>query len=371
MSRHAERIESALAEFADHGITALLVTDPANVRYLTGYVGSNGIGVISAKGRRLITDGRYSVSARAQVEAAEVVIGERDLLDAVAVAVDELADGGPVGVEAEHVTLALADRLDARLAPVEVKPTSGIVARLRVEKDSDEIAAIEEAARIADAALQRVLAEGLVGRTERRVALAIEEALVDEGAEGASFDVIVAAGPRGARPHAVPGSEPIPDDTLVVIDLGARYSGYCSDMTRTIPVGAPDLDLARAYDVCLEAQRAAIAMTAPGVPVAQLDRAARDVIEGAGLGEAFVHGLGHGVGLDVHERPGVRRTSDETLAAGMIITIEPGIYIEGLGGVRIEDLLLVTDDGARVLSGAPIPTLPRRAVATGSGKEGE
>lgn len=371
MSQYAARGDRVLEAVAEQGIAALLVTDPANVRYLTGYVGSNGIAVISPRGRRLITDGRYAVSARTEVEAAEVVIGERDLMEAVAAAVGELAEGGPVGVEAEHVTLARGARLERRLAPTEVRPTSAVVEGARVEKDEEEIAAIEEAARIADGALARVLADGLVGRTERRVALAIEEALIDEGAEGASFDVIVAGGARGARPHAIPGNDPIPDDTLVVIDLGARYRGYCSDMTRTIPLGSPHPELVRAYEVCLEAQQAAIAATRPGVRAADLDGIAREVIEVAGLGETFVHGLGHGVGLDIHERPGVRRTSDEILSAGMVITIEPGIYIEGLGGVRIEDLLLVTDAGARILSGAPIPTLPTRAVAAGSGKEGE
>ncbi len=370
MSGLVARGDRVLDAIAQEGVTALLVTEPANVRYLTGYVGSNGIAVLSPAGRRLITDGRYSVSAREQVDGAEVVIGERDLMGEVASAVHDLGGEGPVGVEAEHVTLARAATLERRLAPIEVVPTSGIVARQRIVKDAGEIVAIERAARVADAALMRVLADGLVGRTERRVALAIEEALVDEGAEGASFEVIVASGPRGARPHAVPGNDPIPDDTLVVIDLGARVDGYCSDMTRTIPLGVPDPALARAYEVCLEAQRAAVEATRPGVRASDLDGVARSVIEDAGFGDAFVHGLGHGVGLDIHERPGVRRTSDETLVAGMVVTIEPGIYLEGLGGVRIEDLLLVTDDGARVLSGAPIPSVPTGAVPAG-GKEGE
>jgi len=276
-------------------------------------------------------------------------------------------------VEAEHLTLARHERLRAALDGRELAPTSALVEDLRVEKDPGEVAAIRAAAAMADAALAAVLAEGLAGRTEREVAFAIQGALLDAGAEEPSFPVIVAAGPHGARPHAVPTGEPIPEGTLVVVDQGAVHRGYCSDMTRTLATGPLPEELERAYAVCLEAQEAALAAVRPGLAAAELDDVARSVIVEAGLGESFGHGLGHGVGLEIHERPTVRPEGAETLRPGMVVTIEPGIYLEGLAGVRIEDLVLVTEDGGEALSRSPkelqtisrggsAPSNPRRSM---------
>jgi Xaa-Pro aminopeptidase len=224
---------------------------------------------------------------------------------------------------------------------------------LRLVKDPGEIALMRRAAAVADEALAHVLAQGIVGRTERQVAFALYGAMLDRGAEDLSFPTIVAAGPRGARPHAVPGAEPIPTDTLVVIDMGAIVEGYCSDMTRTVATGPLPADLERIYTVCLDAQEAALAAARPGITGADLDAVARDHITAAGFGDHFGHGLGHGVGLEIHEGPGVRPTSTDELRAGMAITIEPGIYIDGTGGVRIEDLVILTDGGCDIISGAP------------------
>lgn len=344
------RQERLVAALDERGLGVLMVTEPANVRYLTGYVGSNGIALVGAAGRVLLTDSRYAVSAREQVRDAEVVIGGRDLLKDVAARATELAGGAPVGVEAESMTLARHARLTELLGDVEVQPTRGLVEDLRIVKDADEVDRMRRAAAATDRALARVLSGGILGRTERRVAFALHEALLEEGAEEPSFPIIVASGPRGARPHHVPSADPIPPGTLVVIDLGAVVDGYCSDMTRTVATGELPARLEEAYGVCLAAQRAAMAAARPGMVAADLDAVARGHIAEAGFGEAFGHGLGHGVGLAIHERPGVRPEAAETLRAGMAITIEPGIYLEGEGGVRIEDLVVLGEDGNDVLS---------------------
>jgi Xaa-Pro aminopeptidase len=350
---YAARQERLLRALAGRGLDALVVTDPANVRYLTAYVGSNGIAVIGSHGRLLLTDSRYAVSARDQVRGAEVVVGKRDLLSDVAGAAPGAAGGGRIGVEAESLTVARYETLREHMGGIVSEPTRGLVEELRVVKDEGELRAMREAAAVVDRALERVLAGGVAGRAEREVAFALHGAMLEEGAEEPSFATIVAAGPRGARPHAVPGPEEIPPDTLVVIDLGAVVDGYCSDMTRTVATGPLPARLEEIYRVCLEAQEAAVAAARAGMSAAKLDGVARERIAEAGFAEQFGHGLGHGVGLKIHERPGVRPESAETLRAGMALTIEPGIYIEELGGVRIEDLVVIGEDGCEVLSRTP------------------
>ena len=351
--REVARQDAVLEALAERGLGALIVTGLANVRYLTGYVGSNGVALIGPRGRKLVTDSRYEAAAREQARGVDVVIGRRDLLGDVAAALPSVAGDGPSGVEAESLTLARHARLAAMVTGSDLEPTTGLVEALREVKDPDELAAMREAAAVADRALAAVLARGIVGRTEREVAFAIHATMLEEGAEGPSFDTIVAAGPRGARPHAVPGPDPIPPDTLVVIDLGAVVDGYCSDMTRTVATGPIPDRLAEIYAVCLRAQGAAIAAARGGMAAAELDAVARAVIADAGYADAFGHGLGHGVGLAIHESPGVRPESAAGLRAGMTVTIEPGIYLEGEGGVRIEDLVVLGDEGCEVLSGAP------------------
>ncbi len=246
---YPDRQERLLAVLERRGLGALLVTEAANVRYLTGYVGSNGIAVIGAGGRVLVTDSRYAVSATEQVQGAEVIIGRRDLLADVAGAATGIAGGRPVGVEADDLTVTRHERLCEMLPDAAITTTRGIVEDLRQIKDADEVATMREAAAVVDRALARVLAGGLVGRTEREVAFALYGAMLDEGAQEPSFATIVASGPRGARPHHVPGRDAIPADTLVVIDMGAVVGGYCSDMTRTVATGtlpaAPRRDLRR------------------------------------------------------------------------------------------------------------------------------
>jgi Xaa-Pro aminopeptidase len=359
VSANPGRRERVVGQLEGRELGALVVTHLPSVRYLTGYVGSNGIAVLSPAGTVLLTDGRYSVAAREQVDdGVEVVIGARDLMRETAEAAARLsASGDRVGVESVHMSMAQGERLATLLAETDggrtISGQAGIVESVRARKDADEVAAIRRAAGVADRAVARVLADGLPGRTERDIAWALLEAFRDEGAEGPSFETIVAAAANGARPHAVPGDTRVPDDTLVVIDLGAVVDGYCSDMTRTAVLGDPGEELLRAYAVCHEAQRAAVAAVRPGIGCAELDAVARDIIDAAGFGEAFGHGLGHGVGLEIHEGPRLGREAPGVLEPGMVVTIEPGIYLEGRGGVRIEDLVVVTDDGCEVLSGAP------------------
>lgn len=362
MSRFAVRRQRLRDALTEVGLDALVVSHLPNVRYLTGYVGSNGIAVVGRDGARVLTDSRYAVSAREQVDAdVDVAIGPGDLTANVARAVAELAPGGSVGLEAAYVSMARGQQLIGAIqkadATVVVSPEAGHVEQLRIVKDDAEIAAIANAAAMTDRALARVIERGLVDRSEREVAFALQTELFHEGAEGPSFEIIVAAGPNGAKPHAVPGARVIGAGELVVIDLGAIADGYCSDMTRTAITGALPPDLAEAYELCREAQAAAVAALRPGLTCAELDAVARDIIVAAGLGEAFGHGLGHGVGLEIHEAPRVARESSDQLRPGMVVTIEPGIYLEGRGGVRIEDLAVVTEDGGRVLSQSPIASI--------------
>jgi Xaa-Pro aminopeptidase len=301
----------------------------------------------------LLTDSRYAVSATEQVEGAEVVVGKRDLLADVASRVGDVAAGGAIGVEADSLTLARHARLQELLGGLATEPTRGVVEALRVIKDRDEVDAMRRAAQAVDQALETVLAQGIVGRAERDVAFALHGAMLEAGATEPSFATIVASGPRGARPHHVPGPDVIPPDTLVVIDLGAVVDGYCSDMTRTVATGTLPARLEEIHRVCLDAQEAAVAAARGGMTAAELDAVARNRIAEGGYGEHFGHGLGHGVGMMIHERPGVRPESADALEAGMAITIEPGIYLEGEGGVRIEDLVVLTDEGCEVLSRSP------------------
>lgn len=353
MSVRARRLGRVTAILEERGIGALVVTDLANVRYLTGYVGSNAVAIVGAGGRVLVTDSRYATAAAEEVEGAEVRIGRRDLLADAADIAREVAGGRPVGVEADDLTIARYERLVELLGGAATATTRGVVEGLRAIKDAGEVAAMREAAAVADRALARVLDAGIVGRAERAVAFSLHEAMVAEGAQDPSFPTIVASGPRAARPHHVPGPDPIPEGTLVVIDLGAVVDGYCSDMTRTVATGPLPARLEEIHAVCLEAQIAALDAAAPGMAAADLDAVARASITAAGYGEHFGHGLGHGVGLEIHERPGVRPESSDALEAGMAITIEPGIYLEGEGGVRIEDLVVLQEGGREVLSHTP------------------
>ncbi|MBS1870864.1 MAG: aminopeptidase P family protein [Actinobacteria bacterium] len=346
------RADRLVALLDERELDALLVTDLVNVRYLTGYTGSNGVALVGEHLRCFVTDFRYVVQAEQQVHGFERRVGEQDLLDD---AVAALPDGDlRLGIEDQHMSVRTYERLRRALPDsVEPVPAGGAVERLREVKDADEVTRIRAAAELADAALERTLAGGLAGRRERDVALALEQEMRRLGAERASFDTIVASGAHGALPHAVPRDAEIPRDCLVTIDWGAQLDGYCSDCTRTFAVGEPGERAREVYALVLRAQLAGLDAVRAGVSGRDADAAARELIEAAGYGERFGHGLGHGVGLEIHEAPRLSRTSDATLAAGQVVTVEPGVYLPGELGVRIEDLVVVTDGGCERLNGLP------------------
>jgi len=319
----------------------LLVTDPVNVRYLTGFESTNAA-LLVAFPVRLFADFRYAEAGR-QVPDVEFVETERNLLADVAKRLP-----GRIAFEAASLTYSGYETLAG--GGVELVPTHGVVERMRAVKEAEELRMIRRVAEIADAAFERLAHQPFVGRAEREVAWGMEQLLHEEGAHGLSFPVVVASGPTGATPHGKAGDRIIEAGETVVVDAGAVLEGYCSDCTRTFATGELPTELAQAYDVCLEAQLAGLDAVRPGVSGVDADAAARGIIEAAGFGEAFGHGLGHGIGLAVHEQPVLRRESTDVLEPGNVVSVEPGIYLSGLGGIRIEDLVIVTDDGAEVLT---------------------
>ncbi|HEY5708988.1 MAG TPA: aminopeptidase P family protein [Solirubrobacterales bacterium] len=333
---------------AERELDRLLVTDLVNVRYLTGFGGTNGACVCGGEARLFFTDFRYTERAEAEIEGWEVITVKDDWLGGIAA---HLA--GRTGFEDQQMAVRALYKLEEKLPDgVALEGAGGTVEKLRRVKDEAELAAIAAASELADKVWRRALEDGLTGRTELDVARAAEARMREHGAEP-SFPVIVAAGPNGALPHAEPGEREIGRGELVVFDMGAKLDGYCSDGTRTFATGEPDGRGREVYEVVREAQEAALAAVRAGASAEALDAVARERIAAAGHGERFGHGLGHGVGLEVHEEPRVSPRSEDVLQAGEVVTVEPGIYLPGELGVRIEDLVVVTSDGHRNLSGLP------------------
>ena len=328
----------------------LLIIDLVNVRYLTGYTGSNGLALIGPDVRRFITDFRYLEQSADEVDPSfDRVQAPVDLFEGLVGCLPGAALR--LGFESAHTSVRQHASLRERLPQeVELVATADLVESLRAVKDAAEVATIRAASALADASLQRVLHDGLAGRTEREVAIALEHDMVLRGAHRPSFETIVAAGPHGARPHAQPRDLEIRRGDLVVIDWGAVLDGYCSDCTRTVAAGEPTADAREIYELVLDAQRAGLGAVRADRAAADVDAVARDIIVGAGHGDEFGHGLGHGVGLDVHEAPALRRRSKDQLQAGNVVTVEPGIYLAGRFGVRIEDLVVVTEGEPEVLT---------------------
>ena len=352
------RLRRALAE-REEPLESLLVTSMTNVRYLTGFTGSAGMLFVLPEETVLLTDGRYATQAGEQLSAAGVATRVEV---AAAAKQAESARGivAPAGVaslalEAEHVSWARQRAFATDWLPgVELLASIGLVEELRRVKDAGELARLAEAARIADQALAGVRDSLAAGPTEEGFGRALDFEMRRLGAAAPSFDTIVAGGPNAAKPHHRPGARPIGVGEPVVLDFGALYDGYCSDMTRTVWRGGVDHpDLRRAVDLVFESQAAGVAAVRAGAACADVDRACREVIAAAGWGELFVHGTGHGVGLDIHEAPSIAATSADTLAAGHVVTVEPGVYLPGIGGVRIEDTVVVTEDGCLPLTSTP------------------
>jgi Xaa-Pro aminopeptidase len=347
----APRLDRLRQRFDGAQVEALLVTNLANIRYLTGFTGSAGVLAVTSDRALLTTDGRYRTQSAEQIAGAgadvEITIGglqaQRDAIGAW------LSAARRVGLEADHVSWNASRRWAELVA--ETVPTSGEVEALRELKDEGEIDRMARAAAIADAALGEVLPLLSEGVTETEFGLALDTAMRRGGAEGTAFETIVAAGPNSAKPHHRPTERPIAPGDPVVVDFGATFEGYRSDMTRTFCVGGePEGELARVFAVVRESQAQGVKAVGPGVGAKEVDDVCRTVISDAGWAERFEHGTGHGVGLDIHEAPTVGPLGTAILAPGMIVTVEPGVYLPGTGGVRIEDTLVVTADGSRPLT---------------------
>jgi Xaa-Pro aminopeptidase len=332
------------------GLDALLVSCPANIRYLSGFSGSAGLLLLMAGRTILITDFRYAEQAPAETGGvAEVVVEPRNLWDRLR----KLLVAGTrlrLGFERDHLTVRDAERL-AGLESVEPVPSSELVESLRVVKDAGEVAAIGAAAELAHAALDELLPSLKTGETELEIAARLEASLRRHGSEWHPFPTIVASGPRSALPHARAGARPVGAGEWVLLDFGAQLDGYCADLTRTVIVGGvADSRQREIYGIVREAQLKARRELCAGMLGREADALARDLIAAAGFAQAFGHSLGHGLGLEVHEAPRLAVTAEELLPAGAVVTVEPGIYLEGWGGVRLEDDIHLTPEGPRCLT---------------------
>jgi Xaa-Pro aminopeptidase len=338
------------------GVDALLVSHLPNVRYLTGFTGSAGLLLVTPDGLVLFSDGRYRTQAHEQLAAcgvaAAIEIGATSTAQREALA-RAVAPYHRVGLEAAAVTWAEQRQLAARLGSHDLVATDAVVERYRRVKEPAEVARIRQACAIADDALAELLPTLRDGPSEREFALALEVAMRRRGASGLSFPSIVASGPNAAMPHARPSDRRIEHGEMVVIDFGCIVDGYCSDMTRTVSIGDPGPQARRVWDVVRDSQWAGREAVRAGAGCAEVDRACRDVIAAAGWADAFVHSTGHGVGLEIHEAPRVAASARDTLEPGWVVTVEPGVYLPGIGGVRIEDTLVVTPDGAEPLTAFP------------------
>ena len=331
-------------------LDGFVVTHPANLRYLCGYTGSNGL-LLFLRGRLVFfTDGRYTEQARDEVRGARVVIAKGPLLEAAGTLIGRMKSAA-IGFEGDHTTVATAAEMRKLVGKkVSWKPTSGLIMGQRMIKDADELRIIREAVNMGAAVYEHALRSIRVGVRESEIAGELEFAARRAGADGMAFDTIVAAGKRSALPHGRASNQLIPRRGFVVVDSGVVLRGYCSDMTRTVHVGRASREERRWYDAVLEAQLAGIAAVKPGTTAGDVDHAARQVLRRHKLDRFFTHSTGHGVGLEIHEPPRLGKTQEERLQPGMVITIEPGVYVPDKGGIRIEDMVVVTETGCQMLT---------------------
>jgi Xaa-Pro aminopeptidase len=347
---HIDRQRLVSDAMADSKLDALVITHLPNVRYLSGFTGTAGVLLLSAKKNYFITDGRYTSQANEQVEGAKIVITKGPALEAAAQIIGR-QKFRRIGIEAEHMPVSQSIRLQKMLPrKARLKETSVLVERIRLVKDPGELAAIERTVHLGADLFQVALKAIKPGVAETDVAAEIEYAARKRGAEGMSFSTIVASGPRSALPHGVASTAAIPAKGFVVLDFGVILAGYCSDMTRTVHVGKPTPEARRMYQSVLDAQLAGVDAVRAGATAGDVDFACRNVLRRAKLDRFFTHSTGHGVGLEIHELPRLARKQQDKLASGMVVTIEPGVYVEGKGGIRIEDMVAVTDDGCDILT---------------------
>ena len=345
---HLEHIAAHL-----DGLDAMLLTSEANCYYATGFMGE-GIALVTRRGSWYFTDSRYT-------EAADKAIGDAAVIREVsrekpfsALINEALAEAGAekAGFEEQRMTVAehavYSEKLHCTLTPA-----SSLMTELRGSKDEEELSCMTAAQRIAEGALEQILKEIRPGMTEKEIAARLNYLMVSAGAEKTSFDTIVASGPNGSMPHAVPGMRKVREGDFITMDFGCVYKGYCSDMTRTVALGRPSDEMRNVYDIVLQAQLAGIAAAKAGVTGAAIDGAARKVIQDAGYGSCFGHSFGHSLGIDIHEAPNAAPGNDKPMPDGAVVSAEPGIYLPGKFGVRIEDVMILRPDGAQVITKAP------------------
>ncbi len=347
------RINKVQKKIKQEKLDALLVTTRTNVRYLSGYNGSNGMLVITPSQSFFLTDFRYWEQAKKQVKGSKIIFGERDLFDDLPKLAVLKSRRIKLGFEPENISFTLHQRLKKLLPEALLVPTEKFVEFLMMIKDKEELENIKKAVQITDRVFSQILNFIQPGITEQDLASEIEYMMKKDGAEGPAFDTIVASGIRSALPHGRASQKKIKKGEFVTFDMGALVDGYCADMTRTIVIGKAKPRQKKVYQLVLKAQKKAISSARAGLRCDKLDKVARDVIKKAGFGKYFGHGLGHGIGLLVHDLPKLTTKSTEVLMPGMVVTVEPGVYIPNWGGVRIEDDVIITKKGCEVLNRSP------------------
>jgi Xaa-Pro aminopeptidase len=352
--KYAGRISALQRRIRGWKVDALLIVHPVDIRYLTGFVGDDSWALVRARSRRahVLSDFRFEEQIQREAPQAAAVIRRKSLSEELRKLAGRLKLQR-IGVQGQHVTLAQRRQLAKALGAAALKEVDDGLVMQRAVKDAAEARSIRRAIRVAEQAFTAVLATLKPGQTEQQVAARLEYEMRCRGASGASFPIIVAADANASLPHAIPGRKKIRKGGTILFDWGAVVDGYCSDLTRVVALGRMPRRIAEIYDVVLEAQAAAIAAIKPGGALREIDKVARDVIARAGYGRQFGHSLGHGIGLEIHEQPTLASRATGELRPGHVVTVEPGIYLPGVGGVRIEDDVLVDDRGGRVLSSLP------------------
>jgi len=359
---HQSRQQRLQDSLSNHRLEALLVVHPPNIRYLCGFTGSAGVLVITGKKRVFFADGRYTEQARSEVQGTKIVIARKGPMAAAAawlganrsLTQPKSSRGAPtarIGIEGEHMTVAARSRLAGTLpSNLRLREAPALIEQARMVKDEEEIACVRSAANLGSSLFDRALETIRPGVRETDVAAEMEYAARRAGAEAMSFNTIIASGERSALPHGRASHALIPAEGFVVCDFGVILAGYCSDLTRTVCVGCPSAEARGLYQAVQQAQQAAVDAVRPGVAVSEVDRAARKSLQDSGLEKYFTHSTGHGVGLEIHEAPRLAAGQTEVLKPGMVITIEPGVYVPGKWGVRIEDMVVVTERGCEILT---------------------
>ncbi len=364
-ARYKSRVAKVREIMHRHKVDAILLTNPISVRYCSGFTGEDSYLLILPRSIILLTDGRFTEQARLSTHGVKIVVRRGEMIATVANVLKRRKIHN-IGIEADNLTVVANKRLNSAIKPIRIKPLEDVVKRLRQIKDEDEVSSIRASIRVAEGAFRALIAGGakkFIGKTEQQIAADLEYLMRQAGAEKIAFDTIVARGPHSSLPHYKPGgaggfgraAKIRPGDT-VLIDWGAIVKGYCSDLTRMVFIGKIPPRIGRIYEIVLSAQSAAVEALRAGATCGFVDAAAREVISGAGFAESFTHGLGHGIGMEVHEAPYLGRRNDRRIEAGMVVTVEPGIYLPRRGGVRIEDDFVITGTGPKRLT-----TLTRRA----------